>query len=214
MKTITATLTLLMFSGVVSAQNPDPSKWMCRNLSESGGFLYQGETIFGSQACRPIPQAKPEQATASPTATAPAQSQSAPAQQQSPTQQSAAPAQQPAQNTPTVNRQTPRVFLQAKSHGNTWNARRDQSMEMTKDFEKTCPGIKVTVNQQMADYTVLLNHIELGLFARDNQMEVADKNGDLIQTKEGGGIKGGVKKVCDVILADWAKQQGAQPSGK
>jgi hypothetical protein len=59
MKTVTATLTLLMFSGVASAQNPDPSKWMCRNLSESGGFLYQGETIFGPQACRPIQQAAP-----------------------------------------------------------------------------------------------------------------------------------------------------------
>ena len=59
MKILTATLTLLMFSGVASAQNPDTSKWMCRNLSESGGFLYQGETIFGSQACRPIPQTAP-----------------------------------------------------------------------------------------------------------------------------------------------------------
>lgn len=30
---------------------------MCRNLADSGGFVYQGETILGSQACRPIPQA-------------------------------------------------------------------------------------------------------------------------------------------------------------
>jgi hypothetical protein len=71
MKTMTVTLTLLMFSGVASAQNPDPSKWMCRNLSESGGFLYQGETIFGSQACRAIQQAAPT-ASAAPTATSPA----------------------------------------------------------------------------------------------------------------------------------------------
>ncbi len=39
-----------------TVQNSDPSKWMCRNLADSGGFVYQGETIFGSQACRPIPQ--------------------------------------------------------------------------------------------------------------------------------------------------------------
>ena len=71
MKTLTVTLTLFMFSGVASAQNPDPSKWMCRNLSESGGFLYQGETIFGSQACRAIQQAPPT-ASAAPTATSPA----------------------------------------------------------------------------------------------------------------------------------------------
>src|ERR1039457_2310171 len=29
----------------------------------------------------------------------------------------------------------PRVFLQSSSHGNNWNAHRDQSMEMSKDFE-------------------------------------------------------------------------------
>ena len=56
MKTVTAILSLLMSSGVASAQSPDPSKWMCRNVADSGGFVYQGETIFGTQACRPIPQ--------------------------------------------------------------------------------------------------------------------------------------------------------------
>jgi hypothetical protein len=65
MKTTTAILSVLMFSGVASAQSPDPSKWMCRNLADSGGFLYQGETIFGAQACRPVPQAAPAASTAS-----------------------------------------------------------------------------------------------------------------------------------------------------
>jgi hypothetical protein len=115
-------------------------------------------------------------------------------------------AQQQTQGAPVANRQQPRVFLQSASHGNTWNAVRDQSMEMSKDFEKGCPGVRVTINQQMADYTVLLNHIELGFIARDNQMQVADKNGDLLKTNEGGGIKGGVKKICALILADWVKQ--------
>jgi hypothetical protein len=66
MKTVTAILSLLMLSSVASAQSPDPSKLMCRNISESGGFVYQGETIFGSQACRPIQQAvlQPVAATA------------------------------------------------------------------------------------------------------------------------------------------------------
>jgi hypothetical protein len=79
-------------------------------------------------------------------------------------------------------------------------------MEMSKDFEEVCPGVRVTITQQMADYTVLLNHIEIGLFVRDNQFQIADKSGDLLaKTKEGGSIKGGVKKVCDLILANWAK---------
>jgi hypothetical protein len=100
----------------------------------------------------------------------------------------------------------PRVFLQAASHGNNWNAVRDQSMEMAKDFEKLCPGVLVTINSQNADYTVILSHIELGWIIRDNQMEVADRNGDLLRMKEGGGIKGGVKNVCSLILSDWASQ--------
>lgn len=57
MKTIVAILGVLAFSSMASAQNPDPSKWMCRNVAESGGFVYQGESVFGTQACRPIPQA-------------------------------------------------------------------------------------------------------------------------------------------------------------
>jgi hypothetical protein len=122
-----------------------------------------------------------------------------------PTATTPGPPQQQTQDASVGNRQQPRVFLQSASHGNTWDSQRDQSMEMSKDFERNCPGVRVTVNQQLADYTVLLNHIEVGLIFRDNQIQVADKNGDLLtKTKEGGGIKGGVKKVCDVILADWA----------
>jgi hypothetical protein len=52
MKSITAILCVLAFSSMATAQNPDPSKWMCRNLADSGNFAYQGETIFGTQACR------------------------------------------------------------------------------------------------------------------------------------------------------------------
>jgi hypothetical protein len=58
-------VSLFIFSGVASAQSPDPAKWMCRNLSDSGNFAYQGETIFGTQACRPIPQAASVQVAAS-----------------------------------------------------------------------------------------------------------------------------------------------------
>jgi len=101
---------------------------------------------------------------------------------------------------------TPRVFLQSSSKGTNRNAARDQSMEMSKDLEKDCPGVRVTINQQVADYTVLLNHIEVG-FVRDNQIHVANKDGDLIsKTKEGGSIAGGLKKACDLILADWTNR--------
>ena len=66
--------------------------------------------------------------------------------------------------------------------------------------------MRVTINQSVADYTVLLNHIEHG-FVRDNQIQIANKEGDLIsKTKEGGSISGDVKKACQIILADWTKK--------
>jgi hypothetical protein len=74
---------LVLASGTFAqtAQNPDPSKWMCRNLADSGGYVYQGETIFGSQACRPIPQASTQaQAATSPTTVASTQVQQREAQ--------------------------------------------------------------------------------------------------------------------------------------
>jgi hypothetical protein len=67
MKTAIAIFCLLVLSSAASAQSSDASKWMCRNLGDSGGFTYQGETIFGTQACRPIPQAAPLQAIVAPT---------------------------------------------------------------------------------------------------------------------------------------------------
>jgi hypothetical protein len=100
----------------------------------------------------------------------------------------------------------PRVFLRAQSHSNNWNESRDQSMEMSGDFQEVCPGVQISLNQHLVDYTVELNHVEHD-FLRDNQMQVVNKDGDVVsKTKGGGSIKGGVKKACEVILADWAKK--------
>lgn len=110
----------------------------------------------------------------------------------------------------------PRVFLQAASHGNVWNAHRDQSMEMAKGFQRDCPEVKVTILQSAADYTVLLNHIEVGLLGRDNQFQVANREGDMLALREKAGLKSrsiisGVKAACNLILSDW-KSRGAAPS--
>ncbi|MGC1371945.1 MAG: PDZ domain-containing protein [Candidatus Sulfotelmatobacter sp.] len=111
----------------------------------------------------------------------------------------------------------PRIFLQAASHGNVWAARRDQAMEMARDFQKACPGVKITLLQSAADYTVLLNHIEVGLFARDNQFQVANKDGDMISLREKNGMKSGsiasgVKAACEVILSDWKTHATVSPA--
>ena len=99
----------------------------------------------------------------------------------------------------------PRIYLQSESHGTSLKSRRDQSMEMSKDFEKNCPAVRITINQSLAAYTIMLNHVE-GDFSRTNQIQIADHNGDLIsRTKEGGTIAGDVKKACAIIVADWTK---------
>jgi hypothetical protein len=96
----------------------------------------------------------------------------------------------------------PRVLLRSYSHGNA----RNQSMEMSKDFEKDCPGIRITVSHDAADYVMNLNHIEKG-WSRDNQVQISNREGDLISnTKEGGSIAKNVKAACELILNDWAKK--------
>jgi hypothetical protein len=98
----------------------------------------------------------------------------------------------------------PRVFLRSKSHGTGWTATRNQTMTMSNDFQRSCPAIRITLNERAADYTVALNHIENGLF-RDNQMRISNKQGDLIGTRQGGSISGGVAAACNLILANWAE---------
>jgi hypothetical protein len=67
-----------------------------------------------------------------------------------------------------------------------YQVHRNQSIEMSKDFAKTCPDVQITLNQQMADYTIVLNHIEVG-FARNNQMQIAGRNGDQLSIAESAG---------------------------
>jgi hypothetical protein len=106
--------------------------------------------------------------------------------------------------------ESPKVYLTSKSAGNTWNAIRDQSQEMAKDFAKECREVQVTTSQQDADYAVGLNHIEVGLLVRDNQIAVTDTFGNVLSTKEGRSIKGGVKGACALILADWSSPTDAR----
>jgi hypothetical protein len=101
-----------------------------------------------------------------------------------------------------------RVYLESVSSGTNRNAARDQSMEMAKDFLKVCPNVKITLYQSAADYTIRLNHIEHGWLYRDNQIEVFDRNGDLMHNKEGGSIKRNVHQACDLIYSDWSRQAG------
>jgi len=206
MKTVTAVLSLLMPSSVASAQSPDPSKWMCRNPADSGGFTYQGETIFGTQACRLIPQATPPTSAAPITAATPKQEASMAAVNSSVTAPVAAGTPQPppiaspvpATNPSTVNDGKTRVFVtdsrswetrggsSAGGNKNSWGSSswmsggaRPQTAEIIKTLNQRCPELTVTNNLSKADFVLTLDHEGgKGLLAHRNKVAVFNRDGD------------------------------------
>jgi len=121
----------------------------------------------------------------------------------------------------------PRVFVQGKgsedtqssgsgaggSHLAAWGSRsttdsHDESMEVSKDLQKNCSGVTVTLNQQAADYTIMLNRESKknrGLLRSNSQVEVANRLGDVLGTNATHTVGNASKDACQVILADWAQ---------
>jgi hypothetical protein len=96
----------------------------------------------------------------------------------------------------------PRVFIQTKSHGSI--AAEINFSRWQKRFQNDCPDARISVVQNNSDYTVILTHVGL-----HDQIDVANKNGDVLASERVGGIKGGA---CNLILVDWRKPQEAAPT--
>jgi len=134
----------------------------------------------------------------------------------------------------------PRVFVQGKgsenvaskgsggggSHWAAWGSKstidsHDESMEVTKDLQKECSGVMVTINESNADYIVMLNRESKqnrGLLRSNSQIQVANKAGDIIGTNATHTVGHASKDACNLIVADWqahgpmnAPQQSAAP---
>jgi hypothetical protein len=119
----------------------------------------------------------------------------------------------------------PRVFVQGKGsqdvntdggaggsrHWAAWSSRstidsHDESIEITKDLQKDCTGIVVTLNQSNADYTVLLNRESKknrGLLRSNSQVEVANRAGDILGTSATHTVANATKDACQLISTDW-----------
>jgi len=119
----------------------------------------------------------------------------------------------------------PRVFVQGKGsedvnsdgsggggrHWGAWGSRstidsHDESMEVTKDLQKNCPTVVVSLNQSNADYTVLLNRESKknrGLLRSNSQVEVANKAGDILGTSATHTVGNAAKDACELITSDW-----------
>jgi hypothetical protein len=79
-------------------------------------------------------------------------------------------------------------------------------MEVTKDLQKNCTGVIVTLNQSNADYTVLLNRESKknrGLLRSNSQVEIANKAGDILGTSATHTVGNAAKDACTLIVADW-----------
>jgi len=81
-------------------------------------------------------------------------------------------------------------------------------MEVTKDLQKNCSGVLVTLNQNNADYTVMLNRESKhnrGLLRSNSQIQVANRLGDVLGTSATHTVGNAAKDACELIVADWTQ---------
>jgi hypothetical protein len=119
----------------------------------------------------------------------------------------------------------PRVFVQGKGsenvssngsgggghHWGAWGSKstidsHDESMEVTKNLQKDCSGVTVTINQANADYIVMMNRESKqnrGLLRTNNQIQVANRAGDILGTNATRTVGNASKDACNLIVADW-----------
>ncbi len=79
---------------------------------------------------------------------------------------------------------------------------RPQTAEIMKTFGERCPGITVTINQEKADYVVMLHH-EGGKssLGKDNKVAVFNKDGDMIHSGSTRSLGNAVKDACQAIAS-------------
>ena len=126
---------------------------------------------------------------------------------------------------PAMAQDKPRVFVQGKGsenlatngsagggrHWASWGSKstldsHDEGMEVTKDLQKNCAGVVVTLNQANADYTVMLNRESKqnrGLLRSNSQLQVANRIGDIIGTNSTRTVGNAAKDACALIMSDW-----------
>jgi hypothetical protein len=121
----------------------------------------------------------------------------------------------------------PRVFVQGKGsenvssngssgggrHWGTWGSKstvdsHDESMEVTKDLQKNCSGVTLTINQTNADYIVMMNRESKqnrGLLRTNSQIQVANRAGDILGSNATRTVGNAAKDACGMIVADWTE---------
>jgi hypothetical protein len=79
-------------------------------------------------------------------------------------------------------------------------------MEVTKNLQKDCSGVIITINQANADYIIMMNRESKqnrGLLRTNSQIQVANRAGDILGTSATRTVGNASKDACNLILADW-----------
>ena len=87
----------------------------------------------------------------------------------------------------------------------------NESIELAKDMREQCPEITVTLKEDAADYVVKLNReskAKRGLFDKNTQVLVANKQGDVIWTKDVRQVRSAAKDACSAISSASGLQAG------
>jgi hypothetical protein len=199
----------------------------CRDLKDSGGFLYAGETVVNGQACRQIAYAPgPQAALVNASAPSP-DSKSVPV--------ASAPAvESPKQPAATSERDTSsdgkiRVYVtdsqswevtggswyhssfsanqnSASGQGNggsyTAGGARPQTVEIIKTLNERCPQLTITNNLARASFVVTLDHEGgKGYLKHRNKIAVFNHDGDVIFSQSTRELGNAVKDACAAISA-------------
>jgi hypothetical protein len=112
---------------------------------------------------------------------------------------------------------TENVATNANSGGNRWFrsgradstiGAHDEGLEVTKNLQKECPGVIVTINQATADYTVMLDRESKqnrGLLRTNTQIQVANRVGDVLGSSATRTVGNASRDACQLIMSDWSE---------
>jgi hypothetical protein len=214
MKTITLGLVIFLSAVPAFAQSAPPTI-ACHDLASAGNYVAPDETIVNGMACKVV--SVPAAPTAQPAAQNPVAPPPPAAQPESATMTGPA----PIHNVPylyitgTGNTSTRGTFVGSQhfAAGEVTSDQRDQTIELAQDFSKECTGVKLTLNQQDADYTINLNHQAFhGLAHKNDQIMVTNRAGELVNAKSTHSVTGAVKGACETVLADSGSNKLEQSS--
>lgn len=90
----------------------------------------------------------------------------------------------------------------------------NESIELAKDMREQCPELTITLKEDAADYIVKLNReskAKRGVFDKNTQVLVANKQGDVIWTKDVRQVRSAAKDACSAISSASGVRASSSP---